>query len=37
MQVRIEIVHGELDMMIVRRVAIESPEMVEVMITNQDN
>ena len=38
-QVRIEIVHGELDMMIARRVsiAIESPEMVEVMITNQDN
>ena len=29
--------HGELDMMIARRVAIESPEMVEVMITNQDN
>ena len=33
-QVRIEIVHGELDMMIA---SIESPEMVEVMITNQDN
>ena len=37
-QVRIEMVHGELDMMIARRVAIESrwPEMVEVMIMNQD-
>ena len=34
-QVRIEIVHGELDMMIARRVA--RVEMVEVMITNQDN
>ena len=37
MQVRIEIVHGELDMMIARRVAIESKSVVEVMITNQDN
>ena len=38
-QVRIEIVHGELDMMIARRLSIASyrVEMVEVMNTNQDN
>ena len=31
-QVRIEIVHGELDMMIARRIATYRVEMVEVMI-----
>ena len=37
-QVRIEIVHGEFDIMIARRVAQYRyrVEMVEVMITNQD-
>ena len=35
-QVRIEIVHGELDMMIATKTSSYRVEMVEVMITNQD-
>ena len=35
LEVRIEIVYGELDMMIARQIA--RVQMVEVMITNQDN